>query len=135
MAADPDLAHLVPGARAAALLVAWGERRRAAPFLQRLEDRAPDPAGRALAAHLAAALGLPDQAVAVDRVLATVGSEAGVGVDRLDGLTFTHRDWWFNLRASNTEPLLRLNVEAADEPTMVAVRDRVLSMIRNQEAS
>ncbi len=44
-------------------------------------------------------------------------------------------DWWFNLRASNTEPLLRLNVEAADEATMVAVRDRVLSMIRNQEAS
>lgn len=78
---------------------------------------------------------VPDQAVAVDRVLATVGSEPGVEVDRLDGLTFTHRDWWFNLRASNTEPLLRLNVEAADEPTMVAVRDRVLSMIRNQEAS
>jgi phosphomannomutase len=78
---------------------------------------------------------VPDQAVAVDHVLATVGSEAGVEVDRLDGLTFTHRDWWFNLRASNTEPLLRLNVEAADEPTMVAVRDRVLSMIRNQEAS
>ena len=62
--------------------------------------------------------------------------EVGRGVvDRLDGLTFTHRDWWFNLRASNTEPLLRLNVEAADEPTMAAVRDRVLSMIRNQEAS
>jgi uncharacterized protein YbaR (Trm112 family) len=38
--------------------------------------------------------------------------------------------WWFNLRASNTEPLLRLNVEAADQPTMQRVRDEVLSIVR-----
>ena len=38
--------------------------------------------------------------------------------------------WWLNLRASNTEPLLRLNVEAADEPTMARVRDEVLAIIR-----
>ena len=38
--------------------------------------------------------------------------------------------WWFNVRASNTEPLLRLNVEARDEATMVAVRDEVLALIR-----
>ncbi len=62
-----------------------------------------------------------------------MGAEAGVEVDRLDGLTVTHDDWWFNLRASNTEPLLRLNVEARDESTMVAVRDRVMSMTRTQE--
>jgi len=37
--------------------------------------------------------------------------------DRLDGLTVNLGDWWFNLRPSNTEPLLRLNVEAADEAT------------------
>ena len=78
---------------------------------------------------------VPDLAAAVERVEAVVGADEGVEVDRLDGLTFTHADWWFNLRASNTEPLLRLNVEADDEPTMVAVRDRVLSMIRDQEAS
>jgi phosphomannomutase len=55
-----------------------------------------------------------------------------VEVDRLDGLTVTHRDWWFNVRASNTEPLLRLNVEAADEETMAKVRDDVLGDIRSE---
>ncbi|KGM16995.1 phosphomannomutase [Actinotalea fermentans ATCC 43279 = JCM 9966 = DSM 3133] len=61
--------------------------------------------------------------------------EAGpVTVDELDGLTVSHWDgqprWWFNLRASNTEPLLRLNVEAADEDVMEKVRDDVLSLVR-----
>ena len=57
----------------------------------------------------------------------------GVTVDTLDGLTFTSDDgqWWFNLRASNTEPFLRLNAEAEDLPTMVRVRDRVLELVRN----
>lgn len=56
--------------------------------------------------------------------------------DELDGLTvtgFTAGDepfWWFSVRLSNTEPLLRLNVEAQDVDTMVRVRDRVLSLIR-----
>ena len=40
--------------------------------------------------------------------------------------------WWFNLRASNTEPLLRLNVEAADEATMARVRDEVLAIVRGE---
>ena len=39
---------------------------------------------------------------------------AGVTIDELDGLTVTGDDWWFNVRASNTEPLLRLNVEATE---------------------
>ena len=55
--------------------------------------------------------------------------------DELDGLTVTHQGepmWWFNLRASNTEPLLRLNVEAADEPTMARVRDDVLAIVRGE---
>ncbi|QIK65581.1 phosphomannomutase/phosphoglucomutase [Nocardioides sp. HDW12B] len=80
---------------------------------------------------------MPDQDAAqrrVGRVEDVVGAEPGVEVDRLDGLTLSHDDWWFNLRASNTEPLLRLNVEAGDEATMRTVRDRVLSMIRTQEA-
>lgn len=60
----------------------------------------------------------------------------GTSVDELDGLTVTHAAtdteplWWFNLRPSNTEPLLRLNVEAADEATMARVRDDVLTTIR-----
>ncbi|MFH8476274.1 phosphomannomutase/phosphoglucomutase [Streptomyces sp. NPDC018000] len=55
----------------------------------------------------------------------------GVTTDDLDGLTVTGPDWWFNLRASNTEPLLRLNVEARDEQTMTAVRDEVLALVRS----
>jgi phosphomannomutase len=51
-------------------------------------------------------------------------------VDELDGLTVTGPDWWFNVRPSNTEPLLRLNAEAADEDTMAALRDDVLAVIR-----
>ncbi len=54
-------------ARAAALLVAWGEPRRAKPFLQRLGETAPDTGERAMAARMALGLGLPDQAVAVAR--------------------------------------------------------------------
>ena len=62
----------------------------------------------------------------------------GAEPDELDGLTATHKGtqdapmWWFNLRASNTEPLLRLNVEAADEDTMTRVRDDVLALVRGE---
>jgi phosphomannomutase len=38
---------------------------------------------------------------------------AGASIDLLDGLTVEHHDWWYNVRPSNTEPLLRLNVEAS----------------------
>ena len=63
------------------------------------------------------------------------GLETGQDVefDELDGMTVIHKAdpmWWFNLRASNTEPLLRLNVEAADQSTMERVRDDVLSIVR-----
>ena len=50
--------------------------------------------------------------------------------DTMDGLTVTGDTWWFNVRASNTEPLLRLNVEGDDEATMAQVRDDVLAVIR-----
>lgn len=56
-------------------------------------------------------------------------SQAGVEVDHLDGLTISAADWWFNLRASNTEPLLRLNVEANEKSRMEALRDDVLNRI------
>ena len=72
-----------------------------------------------------------DQAAALQRVEQAFAEEADVEVDHLDGLTVTHADWWFNVRASNTEPLLRLNAEGADEPTMTSVRDRVLALIRS----
>jgi phosphomannomutase len=48
----------------------------------------------------------------------------------LDGLTVEHDDWWFNVRASNTEPLVRLNLEAATPAQMAARRDEVLALIR-----
>ncbi|MDX3643256.1 phosphomannomutase/phosphoglucomutase [Streptomyces sp. MB09-02B] len=51
-------------------------------------------------------------------------------LDDLDGLTVSTTDWWFNVRPSNTEPLLRLNAEARDETTMAKVRDEVLAIIR-----
>ena len=54
-----------------------------------------------------------------------------VTLDELDGLTVSHRDWWFNVRPSNTEPLLRLNAEGRDEATMAEVRDTVLNRIRS----
>jgi phosphomannomutase len=56
-----------------------------------------------------------------------------VQLDDLDGLTVDAATWWFNLRVSNTEPLLRLNVEAEDDATMTAVRDEVLALIRKEQ--
>jgi phosphomannomutase len=50
--------------------------------------------------------------------------------DRIDGLTVEYSDWWFNCRPSNTEPLLRLNLEARTKELMAAKRDEVLAHIR-----
>jgi len=59
------------------------------------------------------------------------GGRDGVEFDELDGLTVRLPDRsWFNLRPSNTEPLLRLNVEAADEAEMSRLRDEVLAIVR-----
>jgi len=58
------------------------------------------------------------------------GALPGVEIDRLDGLTVTGDTWWFNLRASNTEPLLRLNVEANTAKEMASLRDAILNTIR-----
>ena len=51
-------------------------------------------------------------------------------IDRLDGLTITSGKWWLNVRPSNTEPLLRLNVEADSDEIMCAIRDEALEVIR-----
>jgi phosphomannomutase len=55
-----------------------------------------------------------------------------VEFDELDGLTVTGKTWWFNLRPSNTEPLLRLNVEADTDAQMARLRDEVLAQIKTQ---
>jgi phosphomannomutase len=74
-----------------------------------------------------------DQAAVTARVRDEFSGRPGVSLDELDGLTVAAPDWWFNLRPSNTEPLLRLNVEAADEGRMTELRDEVLQMIRHGE--
>ncbi len=74
---------------------------------------------------------LEDVPAAVARVREAY-TRQDVTIDELDGLTFTanNGNWWFNLRASNTEPFLRLNAEAIDAATMTEMRDTVLDLIR-----
>ncbi|MGW2813883.1 phosphomannomutase/phosphoglucomutase [Streptomyces sp. NPDC001415] len=71
-----------------------------------------------------------DQANRTAAVRAAYRDRPGAAVDDLDGLTVATADWWFNLRASNTEPLLRLNVEAPDSDTVARIRDEVLAIVR-----
>ncbi len=76
-----------------------------------------------------------DREAAVSRALSWAEQQGQVEVDTLDGTTVRHGGepmWWFNVRASNTEPLLRLNVEASDAATMASVRDAVLSLLRGE---
>ena len=54
----------------------------------------------------------------------------GADVDLLDGLTGDYQEWWFNLRASNTEPLLRLNVEARDDTELAIHVEEVLALLK-----
>lgn len=71
-----------------------------------------------------------DQAARLATIKAAYEGREGVTIDELDGLTVTLDDSWFNVRPSNTEPLLRLNAEAKDEPTMAKLRDEILHIIR-----
>jgi phosphomannomutase len=75
-----------------------------------------------------------DQAAVTARVKELYGTKPGVTTDELDGLTVNGDTWWFNLRPSNTEPLLRLNVEAEDQAAMAALRDEVLGLVRGTGA-
>lgn len=54
-------------------------------------------------------------------------------ISDLDGVTVEYDNWWFNVRKSNTEPLLRLNLEADDDATMAACKKRLLEMLGNPE--
>ena len=74
----------------------------------------------ALAGGCGSSESISERSAAVERAYA---KRDGVTVDHLDGLTVTLPDGsWFNLRPSNTEPLLRLNVEAADRAAMAGLR-------------
>jgi phosphomannomutase len=68
-----------------------------------------------------------DPGAVIERVAAAFG---GHPQDRVDGLTVEVGDWWFNLRPSNTEPLLRLNLEAADPETCETHTAEVLALVR-----
>ena len=73
-----------------------------------------------------------DQAATAEKIRAAFAGRPGLRTDDLDGLTVSGPDWWFNVRPSNTEPLLRLNVEAADAGTLAAVRDEVLRIVHGE---
>jgi len=75
---------------------------------------------------------VPDPQAVIDEVEAAYAGRDGVRTDRLDGLTVSHDDWTFNVRPSNTEPLLRLNAEGRDTDTMSRMRDDVLALIRKE---
>jgi len=72
-----------------------------------------------------------DQAASTEKVRRAFADRPGVSTDELDGLTVSSGTWWFNVRPSNTEPLLRLNVEADTAAAMAALRDEVLGVIRD----
>jgi phosphomannomutase len=77
-----------------------------------------------------------DQAGTTERVKAAFSGRDGAQIDELDGLTVDlGPGGWFNLRPSNTEPLLRLNVEGPDEPAMNRLRDEVLDIVRNPSSA
>jgi phosphomannomutase len=80
-----------------------------------------------------------DQAAMIEAIRGEYAGRDGVLLDDLDGLTVSGTDadgrpWWFNVRPSNTEPLLRLNAEAADADAMARIRDSVLATIRGGSA-
>ncbi len=79
-----------------------------------------------------------DPQAVIATIRATYGDRPGVTLDELDGLTVAGSaeagTWWFNVRPSNTEPLLRLNAEGATAALMASVRDEALAIIRGDHA-
>jgi len=74
--------------------------------------------------------------LSVEDTLARVRREFAHGrMSEIDGLTVEFDSWWFNLRPSNTEPLLRLNLEAANRDQMEDMRDKVLAVVRAEGGS
>lgn len=96
------------------------------------QDRPMSELGRAYERYVASGeinSKVDSAAAATQRVRDAFPPTGGTTIDELDGLTVSSAAWWFNLRPSNTEPLLRLNVEGLDEATMVRIRDQVLGLI------
>lgn len=75
---------------------------------------------------------VPDPDAVIDAIEEHYTS-LGAAIDHLDGVTVAFPDWWFNVRASNTQPLLRLNVEADSQPLLDEKTAEVLTMIRGVE--
>jgi phosphomannomutase len=73
---------------------------------------------------------VPDQGAVIERVSAHFAGFPGMTQERMDGLTVDLGDWWFNLRPSNTEPLLRLNLEARTAVECETYTAEVLDVIR-----
>jgi phosphomannomutase len=73
---------------------------------------------------------MPDMAKVAATIDGLASKYAGAHIYRMDGVSVEYPDWHFNVRASNTEPLIRLNLEATSEPLMAAKRDEVLGYIR-----
>ena len=72
-----------------------------------------------------------DQSAVTEAIRAEFLSRGVTDIEDFDGMTVTGHGWWFNVRPSNTEPLLRLNVEAGDAQQMASIRDEVLAMMRS----
>jgi phosphomannomutase len=106
------------------VLAALGEQD--GPLSELLTEYARYPASGEINSEVA------DQAGTADRVRSAFAGRPGVTIDELDGLTVGTDAWWFNLRPSNTEPLLRLNVEADDDTTLAEIRDEVLAIVREK---
>ena len=70
-----------------------------------------------------------DAAAIIKAIKEKYSAQPDFQIDELDGLTASTSTWWFNVRASNTEPLLRLNVEADTAANMAAHRDELLALI------
>ena len=71
-----------------------------------------------------------DPKAAIAAIRGRYEGRPGITIDTLDGMTVNADRWWFNLRPSNTEPLLRLNAEGEDDATMRGIRDEVLGLVR-----
>ena len=104
------------------VLAALGEQQRPLSELVREYDRYPG-SGEINST-------VADQEGRTAAVKEAFAGREGVTLDELDGLTVLGNGWWFNLRPSNTEPLLRLNVEGQDTPTVERIRDEVLDLVR-----
>jgi len=96
-------------------------------------DRAGEPLSAVVAPlrRYAASGEINSRVEDVPGLLAAIEAEhADAEISHLDGLLVRYPDWWFNLRPSNTEPVLRLNLEANDPDAMAKQRDALLARIR-----